>query len=283
MVYGLAFVAELGWLKDIEMIFFGSLEEQCDGLAPRYLVEQEHITPDFVVIGEPTELDLYLGQRGRIELRVTLQGKAAHAATPELGNNPLYTMARVLQNIQALNDTFNHSESSLKTSSIAATDIRCKTASINAVPSECSIILDRRLALGETVDQAKSEIQACLSHIPARDVKLETLHYDEPSYTGLVFPVEKYFPAWYINPDHPYVSHARQAYKLAYGVEATLGAWPASTNGTYWNGVAGIPSIGFGPGSLEFAHRINEHVDLDDVLRSVIFYAMFPAILQEAG
>jgi acetylornithine deacetylase/succinyl-diaminopimelate desuccinylase-like protein len=58
------------------------------------------------------------------------------------------------------------------------------------------------------------------------------------------------------------------------------GTWDFSTNGTYWAGKAGIPSIGFGPGDEKTAHMIDERVPLQEVVDATQFYALLPYLLK---
>jgi acetylornithine deacetylase/succinyl-diaminopimelate desuccinylase-like protein len=105
------------------------------------------------------------------------------------------------------------------------------------------------------------------------------MRYAEPSYTGFVFPVDKYFPAWALDADHPLVQAGLEAARLIGLPEHAAGKWNFSTNGIYWAGKAGIPSIGFGPGEEETAHTVYDSVLLDDVVKTTEFYAMLPALL----
>jgi len=79
-VYGLAIARRLGLLEGVTAYYFGNMEEWCDGLAPHALVEVEGIRPDFVVIGEPTRMQIYRGHKGRVEMKVVAKGRSAHAA-----------------------------------------------------------------------------------------------------------------------------------------------------------------------------------------------------------
>jgi acetylornithine deacetylase/succinyl-diaminopimelate desuccinylase-like protein len=113
-------------------------------------------------------------------------------------------------------------------------------------------------------------------------ISVEMLYYDEPSYTGFVFPVDKYFPAWALAPEHPFVQAGLQAAQLAGLPAHPPGKWNFSTNGIYWAGKAGIPAIGFGPGEEETAHTVQDSVLLDDVVQATSFYAMLPALIPAA-
>lgn len=283
MVYGIAMARELGLLDGMRLVYYGSLEEQCDGQAPRVLVEVDGVRPDYVVIGEPTDMQVYHGQRGRVEMAVRISGRSAHASMPQLGDNPLYKLAPILEGLEALNDALGTSESPVRAGSIAATDLHCTTASINAVPSEAVLYIDRRLALGEDVDTALAEVRACVPEAYRERISVDVLTYDEPSYNGFRYPVKKVFPAWRMPEEHPYIQAGLAAYKQVFEKPGELGLWPASTNGTYWNGVAEIPSLGFGPGNLKHAHRMDEQVRMQDVVAAALFYALLPSYLKPRG
>ena len=106
------------------------------------------------------------------------------------------------------------------------------------------------------------------------------LYYDEPSYTGFVFPVEKYFPAWALEDDEPLVQAGQETRKRIGLPDAPTGKWDFSTNGIYWRGKAGIPSIGFAPGDEVTAHTVLDSVPLADVVKSTEFYALLPAMIK---
>jgi putative selenium metabolism hydrolase len=280
MVYGLAFARQLDLLDGWTAYYFGNMEEWCDGIAPNTFVEVDpKIKPDFIVIGEPTKMNVYRGHKGRVELRITATGKSAHAASHHLGDNALYKMLAVVSGIRDL-DAHLPSHPFLGKATVAVTDARISTASINAVPDGFTIFIDRRMTFGETKEEAIQQIKDLIPGYLRRQIKVEELFYDDPSYTGFVFPVDKYFPAWAMDENHPIVS-AGQATKKAIGLkDAPSGKWSFSTNGIYWAGKAKIPSIGFGPGDEEFAHTSLEQVPLDEVVKATEFYALFPNMLK---
>jgi len=281
MVYGLAIAKRLGLLERVTAYYFGSMEEWCDGLAPRVLAEVEGIRPDFVVIGEPTKLRVYRGHKGRVEMKVVAKGRSAHAASNELGDNAIYKLLPVIAGVRHLGPKLG-THPFLGEGKITVTDMRVKTASINAVPDEATIWIDRRLTFGETKEQALEEVQSLIppENREKGDIRAEILFYDEPSYTGFVYPVEKYFPAWALDEAHPLVQAGLRAYELYFGRPTTTGKWNFSTNGTYWMGVAGIPSIGFGPGDEAHAHTVLDQVPLQEVVDATGFYALLPALLK---
>ncbi|MBV9282840.1 MAG: YgeY family selenium metabolism-linked hydrolase, partial [Chloroflexi bacterium] len=272
MIYAAAALKELGLLGDWTLYYFGNMEEWCDGIAPHALVEHEGIRPDFVVIGEPTRLNIYRGHRGRIEISATFKGKSAHAAMPRLGDNPLYRAAPFIEGVERLmgrlpDDPF------LGPGTIAVTNVRTTTPSLNAVPAEAEVYLDRRVTLGETPEGVLEQVRSLPQ---AERARIEIPLYEEPSYTGFVFPVEKVFPAWALPPDHPLLRAAETGYRAVYGRDPGIGKWEFSTNGIYWMGKANIPSIGFGPGDEQYAHTVLDQVPAAEVIEAARFYAALP-------
>ena len=278
MVYGLAWARDLGLLEGWTAYYFGNMEEWCDGLAPRAFVEVDPgIRPDAVVVGEPTRMQVYRGHKGRVEMRVVAKGKSAHAASNHLGDNAIYRLLPVIAGIRDMEPQLGD-HPFLGHGKITVTDMRVKTPSINAVPDEAIIYIDRRLTLGETKEDAVAQVEALIPEESKGRVWVEVLRYEEPSYTGFVLPVEKYFPAWLLEEDHPIVQAGQATRRLLGWPEAPTGKWDFSTNGTYWAGVAGIPTIGFGPGDEIYAHTVLDQVPLEEVVQAAGFYALFPAV-----
>ncbi|HML39789.1 MAG TPA: YgeY family selenium metabolism-linked hydrolase [Bellilinea sp.] len=281
MVYGLAIAKKLGLLEGWTAYYFGNMEEWCDGIGPNSFAEVDPgIKPDFVVIGEPTKMQVYRGHKGRIELQVVAKGRSAHAASNHLGDNPIYMLLPVIAGIRDLEPALGD-HPFLGHAKITVSDLQVKTPSINAVPNEAVITIDRRMTFGETREDAIAQVEALIPPELKDKVKVQTMFYDEPSYTGFVFPVDKYFPAWALDEEHALVA-AGQAAREAIGFQpAPAGKWNFSTNGIYWAGKAGIPAIGFGPGDEETAHTVRDSVPLDDMVKATEFYAILPAILAE--
>ena len=280
MIYGLAIARDLGLLDGWTAYYFGNMEEWCDGIAPNTFVEVDpKIKPDFVVIGEPTKMLVYRGHKGRLEMKVTAKGKSAHAASNHLGDNAIYKLLPIIAGIRDLEPKLGDHEF-LGHGKITVSDMHVKTPSINAVPDEAIIYIDRRMTFGETKEAVKKQVEDLIPAEYKDTVKLEELFYDEPSYTGFVFPVDKYFPAWAYEESHPLVQAGQEARKLIGLPEAKPGKWNFSTNGIYWAGKAGIPSIGFGPGDEETAHTVNDSVSLDEVVKATEFYAVLPGLIK---
>jgi putative selenium metabolism hydrolase len=281
MVYGLALARDLGLLDGWTVWYFGNAEEWCDGLAPNVFVEVDpQVRPDFVVIGEPTRMQVYRGHKGRVELKVVAKGRSAHAASNHLGDNALYKLLPVIAGIRDLEPHLGD-HAFLGHGKITASDLQVRTPSINAVPDEATLFIDRRLTFGEGKETAIAQVRALIPPHQSNSITVEELVYAEPSYTGFIYPVEKYFPAWALEEEHPLVQAGQQV-RLVMGLPAAhTGKWEFSTNGVYWAGKAGIPAIGFGPGDEVTAHTVMDSVALDDVVQATTFYALLPAVLAQ--
>ena len=274
-VYAAALLKKTGLLPDDLSVYMTATvqEEDCDGLCWQYLVREEGLRPDVVVITEPTSLSIYRGQRGRMEIEVSTHGRSSHGSAPARGDNAVYKMAGVIQEIEQLNLGLEPREP-LGPGSVTISQIRSSSPSLCAVADGCAIHLDRRLTLGETAESAVAEIEA-LPSVRAAGATVEILEYAVPSYTGLVYPTKKYFPSWRTELDHPAIQAAIAAHHDALEAEPHLGFWVFSTNGVATAGLHDLPTVGFGPGDEKWAHAPNERVAIEDLVRATAFYMAF--------
>ncbi len=279
MLYGMAIARDLGLLDDYSLYYLGNIEEACDGVACQAFHQWEGITPDYVVIGEPTRMQVYRGHKGRLELEVVCKGKSAHAASNTLGDNAIYKMLPLVAAIEKMNDRLP-THQFLGQGRITVTRMSSISPSDNSVPDECRIFIDRRVTFDETKESVIEAIQAALPQATRRDFEIRELVYDTPSHTGAICEYEKYFPAWALEENDPLVSAAKSAVEAIWNRGGAAGKWDFSTNGNYWCGKMGIPCIGFGPGDEIFAHSVNEHVPLEDVVEATKFYALLPAMIR---
>jgi putative selenium metabolism hydrolase len=278
MVYAGKLIHELGMEDDFTLWVVGSVqEEDCDGLPWLYILKEDGIRADCVVITEPSSLRIYRGHRGRMEMEVHLRGKSCHASAPERGDNPIYKMTRLVQEVEKLNQRLRH-DPFLGKGSIAVTEIRSLSPSLCAVPGACSIHLDRRLTAGETKDSALAEVKALPG---AEGAEVEILHYEVPSYTGLRYPMEKYYPTWVLSESHPLAQSAIATYEALFELPPMVDKWTFSTNGVATMGLMGVPTIGFGPGEEEVAHSVGERVAIRHLVKAAQFYAAFPMMYVE--
>ncbi|MGO5053039.1 YgeY family selenium metabolism-linked hydrolase [Lachnospiraceae bacterium LCP25S3_G4] len=315
-VYGAKIMKDLNLIPvDCKIMVTGTVqEEDCDGLCWQYIINEDKVRPEFVISTEPTDGGIYRGQRGRMEIRVDVQGVSCHGSAPERGDNAIYKMADILQDIRALNENDANDETDIKglvkmldekynpewkeanflgRGTVTTSEIFFTSPSRCAVADSCSISLDRRMTAGETWESCLDEIRALPSvQKYGTDVTVSMYHYNRPSYTDLVYEIECYFPTWVIPDDHIVTKALENAYKGLYG-EHRIGAaetegmrksrsltdkWTFSTNGVSIMGRNGIPCIGFGPGAESQAHAPNEKTWKQDLVTCAAVYAGVPTM-----
>ena len=311
-VYGVRIMKDLGLIPGgYKIMVVGSVqEEDCDGMCWQYIVNRDGVRPEFVISTEPTDGGIYRGQRGRMEIRVDVRGVSCHGSAPERGDNAIYKMADILQDIRALNNNgceestgirglvkmldpkYNpdHYEDArfLGRGSCTVSQIYFTSPSRCAVADSCSISVDRRMTAGETWESCLDEIR----NLPAvkkygEDVQVSMYMYDRPSWTGEVYGTEAYFPTWINREDAAHVKALVDAHVALFGDER-IGApssmatrrgrpltdkWTFSTNGVAIQGRYGIPCVGFGPGAESQAHAPNEITWKQDLVTCAALYA----------
>ncbi len=275
--YGAKIMKDLGLLSDkYTVLVTGTVqEEDCDGLCWQYIYNEDKVKPEFVVITEPTNGNIYRGQRGRMEIRVEVKGISCHGSAPERGDNAIYKMADILQEVRVLNDNLHYDEF-LGKGTVTVSEIFFNSPSRCAVADMCAISLDRRLTDGETYQSALEEVRN-LPFVKKYKAEVSMYKYERPSYTELVYPTDCYFPTWVIPEDAPATQAMVEAYRGMYG-EPKVDKWTFSTNGVSIMGRFGIPCIGFGPGKEEEAHAPNEKTWKADLVRCAAVYAAMPTI-----
>lgn len=280
MIYAGKIIKELGLAKDATVYLVGSvMEEDCDGLCWDYLIKEEDFKPDICVLTEPTNLGVYRGQRGRMEITIAVSGVSCHGSAPERGENAIYMIAPLINRIEMLNEILPI-DKLLGKGSVAVTKIESTSPSLCAVPDHCYVHLDRRLTLGETEESAIAELMELMDR---EDYNVDVPVYEKTSYTGNIYPMKKYFPAWHLPKDHPAVVTANQSFKKLFDKETETGSWQFSTNGVAIMGLNDIPCIGFGPGSEEQAHASNEFIPIEDLVKATAFYAEFANLYCSSG
>ena len=201
---------ELGFDRDMTIYFVGSvMEEDCDGLCWKYIVEEEGIRPHFAISTEPTNLNIYRGHRGRMEMHVSFYGVSSHGSAPERGKNAIYMASKVALEIEKLNERLKYDEF-LGRGSVTISEIISKSPSLCAVSDFARIHLDRRLTWGETKESAVKEIEELIKGMNA---EVTVLDYLEKAYTGLEYGMEKYYPTWKIPEEHEIVQTGLKTFK----------------------------------------------------------------------
>ncbi|MEM3341075.1 MAG: YgeY family selenium metabolism-linked hydrolase [Thermoplasmata archaeon] len=277
MVYAAKVIKDLNLKGDYTLWITGTvMEEDCDGLCWQYIIKEKVIQPlpEVVVITEPTNLNIYRGHRGRMEIEVETKGLSCHGSAPERGVNAVYKMAPIIQDIEKLNERLRY-DPFLGKGTVTISHIRSTSPSLCAVADSCTIHLDRRLTKGETMDTVLEEIKS-LESFKKADGIVRVLDYAEKAYTGLVYPTKKYYPTWVLEEDHPVVKAAVNTFKAQFNKEPKVDKWTFSTNGVATMGMFGIPTIGFGPANEVYAHSPNDQCPVEHLIAAIEFYAAFP-------
>lgn len=261
---------EIGFSGDVTLYFTGTvIEEDCEGLCWKHIIEEDGIRPELVIITEPTGLKINIGQRGRMEMQVHFRGRSSHGSAPERGENAIYMASRTALEIEKLNHRLS-SDEFLGKGSITVTEVISQSPSLCAVADYARLHLDRRLTAGETSESAVAEIEQLLKGIDA-EVVLPV--FTGKSFTGLDIVTDKYYPAWKMDAGHESVQLGVKVFNKLFGRSPIIDRWLFSTNGVMTCGIYGIPSIGFGPGDEAMAHVPDEKVSVNELVVASAFYA----------
>ncbi len=270
---------ERGALRGRVVVSASVLEEVLEGVALRAVMAR--YPPDFVVIGESTEGNIARGGRGRAEIHLRTIGVPGHSSAPHLARNAVLGMVRVIDAVEAME---LDSDPLMGPALLALTDIISEPyPGHSVVPSLCMVTYDRRLLPGETVGGVLAEITS-LPEVAAlherSGIRLEASigEGSYPAYTGVMVGATKFFPAWLLAEEHALVQGALRALHSV-GQAPQLGAYRFCTNAAYSAGVAGVPTIGYGPGAEADAHVVDEHLLLDDLLAVAAGYRALSATL----
>ncbi len=278
MIHAAAILKEMELLEDWTIWMVGSvMEEDCDGLCWHYLLNEGILKPELVVSTEPTSLRIHRGHRGRMEIRVRVQGVSCHGSMPHLGENAIYKIAPAITAIEQLNERLKDDEF-LGKGTCTISWMNGRAPSLCAVADEAVFHIDRRLTAGETKESALAEVREAM-RTAGVEAEVFTLTYEEEAWTGLVYPMEKYYPTWTLPEEHPVVQAGASAYRDVVGKDPEISRWTFSTNGVTITGVHGIPCLGFGPGPESQAHSADEWVPAADLPIACAFYAALPGML----
>lgn len=269
MIYAGYLIKKLNLCPDKTIYISASImEEDFDGeLLYRVLKENDLSDLKYVVIGEPSDLKIGIGHRGRAMYKITTNGISAHGSAPEKGDNAIYKMAEIINRINNKQKEFEKIEG--EKGSIVISNIEARTASLNAVPDMCTIYIDRRLALGENKEKVNKEMESFIQGI---DANYELYKAKGKSYTGKDVVLNVFLPAWEIEENDYLAVTALKTFRKLFGKDTNLFKLPFATNAFATNGEFQIPTIIFGPGNLKLAHMKDEKCKLEDIYKTISFY-----------
>lgn len=259
----------------------GIVHEECfEGVAAREV--SAYVNPDYVVIGEASQGNVKIGQRGRAEIKIETIGKPAHSANPEKGINAVYKMCKVIEEIRTLKPT-NHSI--LGEGILELVDIMSSPyPGASVVPERCTATYDRRLLVGETKESVLAPINELLEKLMKEDEELKVKAYysvgEEKCFTGNKIEGERFFPGWLFGKDEMWIQDVvKEMNKI--NLEPEVTQYNFCTNGSHYAGEAGIKTLGIGPSKENLAHTVNEYVEIEQLNMVVNAYrAVMKALLK---
>ena len=269
-------IAKRSWLESGKTVYVSCtvFEEDCDGENLKHLFSELDIQPDYAVICEPSNNRIALGHKGKLQVSMKTHGVSAHGSAPEKGVNAIYEMAEIIQRAERTHQALMKKDGMRGT--LVLSKISSVSASLNAVPSECEIYLDRRMVPGETEDDVRREMEQLIQGKNAT-WEIGTLH--RKSWTGMDIHYEPFHLAWKIELDHELTRACIAAYRDHFGAEPDrFDFWDFSTNAVTPVGM-GIPTIGFGPGEYKVAHMRNESCEVSQIVDACGFYTRLMQII----
>ncbi len=266
-IFAAALAKKQGLIEGKTIYVTGSVcEEYCDGVCLEHFYADSSVKPDFCVICEPSDNIITLGHTGKLQARIRTHGVSAHGSAPEKGVNAVYAMAEIIQRVENLNHTL---QSTPGKGTIVLSNISSVAASLNAVPSECEIYLDRRLRLGESINEVKKEMEEL---IKGKDAEWELGTLIHTSWTGETLLYKPAHDPWKLDENSDLAQASIKAYKETFGkLPEKYDFWDFGTNAVVPVSM-GVPTIGFGPGEYKLAHMRNERCDPKQVVSACEFY-----------
>ena len=267
-IYAGSVAKRLGFDKD-KTIYVSCtvLEEDCDGENLKHLFREYGFKPDYIIICEPSDNKLATGHKGKAQVAIKTHGLSAHGSAPEKGMNAIYEMAQIIQRVEKTSESLMKTEAQHGT--LVASKISSISESLNAVPFECEIYLDRRMVLGETQETLRKEMDAIIAD---KKASWEIGILNRKSWTGMNVEYHPFHLPWQIDLDHELTKACFKAFNTAFGSDPELDYWDFSTNAVATVAI-GIPTIGFGPGEYKLAHMVNENCKVSQIVDACDFYA----------
>jgi len=259
----------------------GVVHEECfEGVGARSI--SDIVDPDIVIIGEASQLNVKIGQRGRAEIKLEVFGKPAHSANPEKGINAVYKICKIIEEIRKLEPTHN---SVLGDGILELTDVKSSPyPGASVVPEYCAATYDRRLLVGETLESVLKPIQELVDRMMKEDPELKAkVSYavgEEECYTGNKISGERFFPGWLFDKEESFVQDTvKELNNMGYTPKITQ--YNFCTNGSHYAGEKNIKTLGLGPSRENLAHTLNEYIEIDQLTKVTdCYYGVMKALLK---
>ncbi|OGO40901.1 MAG: hydrolase [Chloroflexi bacterium RBG_16_58_14] len=242
-------------------------EEYCDGEGLKHMLEECNVRPDYAVICEPSANTIATGHKGKAQVIIKTKGISAHGSAPEKGVNAIYEMAEIIQRVEQTN--LELMQKGGRRGTLVMSQISSRSVSLNAVPSACEVYLDRRMAVDETEQIVRDEMDRI---IVGKNATWEIGALHRTTWTGEELTYQPFHLAWEISLNHDLSKAFIAAYGETFGhAPERYDFWDFSTNAVATVGL-GIPTIGFGPGDNKLAHMRNEKCEVSQIVDACAVY-----------
>ena len=244
-----------------EIILFFNVDEERLNLGMNTFIAEE-VCAHFAVVGEPTGLKLCIGHLGCSRFNLETRGTPGHTSVVKHPDNAIYKMAKLISALELLDKAIRQRvHPLLGRGSLTVSTIKGGTA-VNIVPEICEIEIDRRTFPNETLETVQAEIEACLRSVSAP--------------AGMAYNLESYqsVPATIIDREAPIVKRFAGVIGQILKAEPVVTSFDATCEAPFLSVDKGIPTVIFGPGDLKQAHIADEFVELEEVEKAAMIYAL---------
>jgi acetylornithine deacetylase len=224
----------------------------------------EGLTGHAALVAEPTGLRAVIATKGVLRFRILVRGKSAHSSKPHLGVNAINHMARIVLALEQDHMRLAATPHPLLGPATCNVGVIHGGVQINFVPDACAIEIDRRLLPGERTVDVLAHYQWVLDQLKAEHPTMDAFIEDPPLLTDEALET----------PAESDAAQCASAVLRDMGLNAELCGVPFGCDASKLSR-QGIPSLVFGPGSIDRAHAAVEYVELDQVQQAFEFYRNF--------